>query len=242
MPVRCDQPRCSSETRRPILLLLKGPPGSGKSTLAAALAAALRWPLVDKDDARSSFQPLVGTHPGIDWNELSYAVMWRVAATQLACGLSVVVDCPLARRSLYDRAAALVAEHGAQLALVELEPRDAAEWRRRVKARGAADAGTDHAHKPGSWADIQAVAARNGGSEAWSEALGLHELPLRLKLDSTAPGGTAAQLAAVLAMLRRGGAAVPEEVEQRSRGSILLGAAAQAAVQDALAAGGGTTG
>lgn len=58
----------------------------------------------------SCFQPLAATHPGIDWNELSYAVMWRVAGTQLACGLSVVVDCPLARRSLYDRAAALAAE------------------------------------------------------------------------------------------------------------------------------------
>jgi len=94
----------------PVLLLLKGQPGSGKSTLAEALCRNLRWPLVDKDDARSPFQPLVGSHPGINWNELSYAVMWRVAEAQLRCGLSAVVDCPLARRSLFDCAAALAAQ------------------------------------------------------------------------------------------------------------------------------------
>ena len=94
----------------PVLLLLKGQPGSGKSTLAATLAAALRWPLVDKDDARSAFQHLAASHPALDWNELSYSCMWRVAETQLRCGLSCLVDCPLARRTLFDRAAALAAQ------------------------------------------------------------------------------------------------------------------------------------
>lgn len=60
----CPMP---AEPAPPVLLLLKGHPGSGKSTLAAALAAALRWPVVDKDDARSPMQQLATTHPGIDW-------------------------------------------------------------------------------------------------------------------------------------------------------------------------------
>lgn len=108
----------SAPSQQPVLLLLKGQPGSGKSTLAVALARALRWPLVDKDDARSAFQPLLAAHPGVDWNELSYAVLWRVVETQLRCGLSLIIDCPLARRPLFDRAAALaeqVSEHPGRL-------------------------------------------------------------------------------------------------------------------------------
>lgn len=104
----------SAPTQQPVLLLLKGQPGSGKSTLAAALACMLRWPLVDKDDARSAFQPLVAAHSAVDWNQLSYAVMWRVVETQLRCGLSLIVDCPLARRPLFDRAAALAEQVGMQ--------------------------------------------------------------------------------------------------------------------------------
>ena len=94
----------------PVLLLLKGAPGSGKSTLAAAAAAALSWPLVDKDDARSPCQHLVAAHPSLNWNQLAYDVMWRVCERQLRCGLSVIVDCPLARRELFDRAASLAAQ------------------------------------------------------------------------------------------------------------------------------------
>ena len=209
----------------PLVVLLKGQPGSGKSTLARALATRLRVPLIDKDDARSACQRLTAAHPGVDWNELSYGVMWRHVDTQLACGLSLVVDCPMARRSLFDAAASLAArvrrrrvrcgvphhvcgscpslarqrgcgnrllatrppllQHGAQLALVELEPRDAQLWRQRVEQRGQLDRGTEHEHKPGSWADVQAVLARNGGSEDWSAAADVH-VAARCRLDSTA--------------------------------------------------------
>jgi predicted kinase len=86
---------------------VKGQPGSGKSTLGFALAAALRWPLIDKDSGRSAMQHLATAHPSIDWNSLSYDVMWRYAEAQLACKLSAIVDCPFARRQLFDTAAAL---------------------------------------------------------------------------------------------------------------------------------------
>lgn len=84
---------------------------------------------------------------------------------------------------------------------MELLPGNDELWRQRVEERGRRDAGTEHAHKPGSWADIQAVLARNSGSEAWSSEV---EVPLRCALDSTA-GSTAEHVAAVLAMLAAAG-------------------------------------
>lgn len=45
-----------------------------------------------------------------DANALSYEIMWRYAQTQMNCGLSVIVDCPLAREELYQKGAALADE------------------------------------------------------------------------------------------------------------------------------------
>lgn len=114
----------------------QGLPGSGKSTLAQELARRLRWPLVDKDDVRDMFQvhsaataaaasvapdaPAGPAPGGVDWNALSYDVMFSVAARQLGLGLSVVLDCPFARRQLYDRACEVAAQvRGRQQALPE---------------------------------------------------------------------------------------------------------------------------
>ena len=38
---------------------------------------------------------------------MSYAIMWRFAETQMSVGRPIIVDCPLARRELYDAGAAL---------------------------------------------------------------------------------------------------------------------------------------
>ena len=40
-------------------------------------------------------------HAQVDLNILAYDVMWRFAEKQLLCGLSVIVDCPLAREELF---------------------------------------------------------------------------------------------------------------------------------------------
>jgi predicted kinase len=45
--------------RQQTLLLIKGLPGTGKSALALALARRLKWPLIDKDDARDALEAAV---------------------------------------------------------------------------------------------------------------------------------------------------------------------------------------
>ncbi|GIM10560.1 hypothetical protein Vretimale_14214, partial [Volvox reticuliferus] len=106
-PVRDTLADRECMNRQQLLILVKGLPGCGKSTIAAALASALQCPLVDKDDARDCFQSVIAQAPDVDWNALSYSVMFRTAERQLALGLSVVLDCPFARRQLYDQACEL---------------------------------------------------------------------------------------------------------------------------------------
>ena len=55
---------------------------------------------------------LHASHIGCVWaqvylNTLAYNVMWRFAEKQLLCGLSVIVDCPLAREELFVRGTAI---------------------------------------------------------------------------------------------------------------------------------------
>lgn len=88
-------------------------------------------------------------------------------------------------------------QYGAHLGLVELVPADEQVWRQRVEQRGGRDRGTEREHKPHSWADVEAMRARNGDSEAWSS--GAH-VPLRCTLDSTGTS-TEEQVRAVLSML-----------------------------------------
>jgi predicted kinase len=138
-----------------VVVAMKGHPGSGKSTAARAIASALRCPLLDKDDVRDCTLHLerAAGDSGM-LNELSYAVLWRLAERQLQLGLSVVVDCPLSRPTHLDRLARLPA---ALVVVVECRPGDEAEWRRRLEERGGAlaDGGGDGWHKPKSWAELE---------------------------------------------------------------------------------------
>jgi predicted kinase len=126
------------------LLVMKGHPGTGKSTLAQALARALRWPLLDKDDVKDH---TLGLPEG---NTLAYAVLWQMMATQLALGLSVIVDSPLSYPVAYATAQQIAAQHQARLLVVETAL-PAVEWQRRLEARPA-DAS---AHKIRGWAAMQ---------------------------------------------------------------------------------------
>jgi len=99
------------------------------------LARRLQWPLIDKDDSRDCLEPFaavaaaaaeasqplsVQTHepraaqqaPVIDWNGLSYGIMFRYAATQLALGINTIIDCPFSRVELFHRAQQLAQKVG----------------------------------------------------------------------------------------------------------------------------------
>ncbi|ONM51421.1 hypothetical protein ZEAMMB73_Zm00001d018831 [Zea mays] len=70
---------------RPVVVAMKGHPGSGKSTAARAIATALCCPLLDKDDVRDCMLPLEGLAAAGMLNDLSYAVLWRMAERQPVC-------------------------------------------------------------------------------------------------------------------------------------------------------------
>ncbi|KZV27407.1 hypothetical protein F511_02516 [Dorcoceras hygrometricum] len=150
----------------PIIIAMKGHPGTGKSTLAAAIAKALRCPLIDKDHFRDCTQRIQQALPSSTanslLNDLSYQAMWRVASTQLGLGLSVVVDSPLSRRAHLDRLLDLAAENGARVMVVECRAVDEDEWRRRLEARGRV-AGAEKWHKPATWVEMERLLEGYGG-------------------------------------------------------------------------------
>ncbi|KAJ8480371.1 hypothetical protein OPV22_024098 [Ensete ventricosum] len=176
---------------RPLIVAMKGHPGTGKSTLARAISAALACPLLDKDDVRDCTLPvqhaLSGTGTGAAaaglLNDLSYSVIWRLAATQIRLGLSVVVDSPLSRRTHLDRLLDLAhSAAAAGVVVVECRPKDEAEWRRRLEARGAAaGSGEEGWHKPGTWEELQRLLEGYQGRTDYD----VSDVP-RLVVDTTA--------------------------------------------------------
>lgn len=96
-------PLARSDVAMPLLILFKGHPGCGKSRVAHALASKLLCPIIDKDDARDCLWPLEARFSA-DFNRVSYDIMFKSIETQLSLALNCVVDCPLARKQLYDRA------------------------------------------------------------------------------------------------------------------------------------------
>lgn len=131
---------------------MKGHPATGKSTLATTLARLLKWPLLDKDDIKDHTLGLP------DANNLAYAILWQVVATQLRLGISVIVDSPFAYPTLYEQANALATEHHAQLLVVETVLEET-KWRQRLEARSP----TESTHKIRGWERMQAHLAHYNG-------------------------------------------------------------------------------
>ena len=127
------------------LIAMKGHPATGKSTLAEALARSLKWPLLDKDDIKDHTLGLPRD------NDLAYAILWQMVATQLRLGISVIVDSPFAYPWLYARAQEFATQFDARLLVVETTL-DAVIWQQRLDARSPAES----THKIGGWAAMQA--------------------------------------------------------------------------------------
>ncbi|CAN6455406.1 unnamed protein product [Victoria cruziana] len=143
------------------VIAMKGHPGSGKSTLASAIATELRCPLLDKDDIRGCTAAVQAVIPDATvasslCNELSYSVLWKMTETQLRLGVGVVVDSPLSFRRHFDRVSQVAAAADSRLLVIECQPGDAAEWRRRLERRGFDErrAGAFR-HKPETWEELQ---------------------------------------------------------------------------------------
>lgn len=184
-------PMADEQLAPPVVVAMKGHPGSGKSTAARAIAAALRCPLLDKDDVRDCTLALETVAASGALNELSYAVLWRVAERQVQLGLSVVIDSPLSHRAHLD---ALTRLPGAVVVIVECHPGDKEEWRRRLEKRGAAVAnggGGDGWHKPKTWADLQRLVEGYQGCTDYE----IGDVP-RIVVDTTDPTVDAEAIAA----------------------------------------------
>ncbi|HHY58760.1 MAG TPA: ATP-binding protein [Chloroflexi bacterium] len=173
----------ATSSAAPWLIAMKGHPATGKSVVAQALAQRLRIPLIDKDDIKDVVLGLPNA------NDLAYAAMWQIAATQLALGLSVIAVSPLSYPVGYARACEIAQRHAARLLVVETVLPEA-EWRRRLDARDPADS----AHKIRGWEAMQAMLRQYAGCWQYPIAPEHH-----LVVDTSAP--TAAAVEQVLARL-----------------------------------------
>ena len=93
-----------------LVIFVVGPAGSGKSTSSRVIARELRTAYVDKDTVATSFTEallsLAGTDPHERDNnayyqdhvmDLEYDTILKIAADNLALGMSVVLDAPFGR-------------------------------------------------------------------------------------------------------------------------------------------------
>ncbi|KAL3132209.1 hypothetical protein ABBQ32_008800 [Trebouxia sp. C0010 RCD-2024] len=152
----------------PLLLLMKGHPGSGKSTLARLIASNFGITISDKDDSKDCFQAAekqFGSAGAWDLNALSYQVMFRVASSQLDCGQSVVVDCPLSKLELYQQANGIAEQHHAVVVVIECQPRHLDIWKQRLETRTQE---CSYSHKPKTWEDLEALISRYNKCDEWS--------------------------------------------------------------------------
>jgi predicted kinase len=73
------------------MIIFSGLPGTGKTTLSGLLTAQLRVPLIRLDDLLDIIPGHMLRHANPFWEDLMHIVL-HLAETQLAVGLSVIID------------------------------------------------------------------------------------------------------------------------------------------------------
>ncbi len=117
----------------PALLIFSGLPGAGKSTLAQAFVARVQMPLL-RMDVLQGVIPYPAAGPGADYWAMLYAVLFTLAETQLALGLSVALD-SVFHGPERQTARELAERCGAEFRAVYVYCSDEMLWRARVERR-----------------------------------------------------------------------------------------------------------
>ena len=117
----------------PVLIVFSGLPGTGKTTVSRALAARLKAVHLRIDSIEQAMKAAGAENIGA----AGYAVANALAETNLALGLSVVVDAVNPVRASREGWCTVAARTSARLVGIQLVCSDAAEHRRRIESRAA---------------------------------------------------------------------------------------------------------
>lgn len=127
------------------LIIFSGLPGTGKSTLSSRLARELQLPLLCIDDVIG----VVPENPGIAFWDSRVQVLLDVVETQLALGLSTIVESVFMNMDRY-HAQELANKYQARFLPIYVYLSDENIWKERVTARY-----NDKQQNVASWENIQ---------------------------------------------------------------------------------------
>lgn len=131
----------------PTLYIFSGLPGAGKTTLARALATRLTATYLRIDTIEQSLRDLCA----IDAHAEGYRLAYRLAADNLALGLSVVADSCNPVELTRDEWQQVAHEANAPFLNLEITCSDPAEHRSRVETRPS----TIPNHRLPTWPEVQ---------------------------------------------------------------------------------------
>jgi predicted kinase len=127
-----------NQVRQPVLIVVAGPPGAGKTTLAYALARAVRYPAVSRDEIKEGLVCTTGEvgEPGGDLQRHATDAFFDTLALLLGRGVSVVAEAAFQHKVWAPRLEPLRAVARVRVVLCEISLEQAVSRR---LARGSSD-------------------------------------------------------------------------------------------------------